>query len=151
MKAIWILLVVIAVAAAQTGDSFDMWKKKNNRIYSSSNSEAKASATYKANCDSIAKHNSNPKETYKQSANMHADMTADEVTQQRKGYKKNSSDYRKKQAKSNVAKTLKNSVEDTVKGNLKSSVKSSYKDQKYNATNVKAAVPTSLNLKPYVE
>lgn len=85
-------LVVIAVAQkttkkSESGNNFGEWKKKYGKSYKAGKTEKQAEANFKANAAKIAKHNSNPKKTYKAGINANADMTDAEIKKYRKGFK----------------------------------------------------------------
>lgn len=154
MKLVLVLLAAtFAMAASSTtkvsssttkssnkvGESFKDWKLKNGKKYSAKSggkTETDAEKTFKENVAKIAKHNSNPKATYKQTANANADMTPEEIRKSRKGLKAGAHAKHAAKAKSEAAK-------------LKSSEKPFTQNQDINVTKakqkLKAAMPQSID------
>lgn len=123
-------------SSKNVNESFKDWKKQNGKTYTASSpkTESQAEKTFKENIAKIKKHNSDPKATYKQAANINADLTPEEVRKTRKGYKSpakssnNTTKNSKLKAKFHVdmkAKknsTLKSKMIKSSKKNLKSSM-----------------------------
>lgn len=98
MKSLWLLLAVLATFVhCQKNDTFNDWKQKYGKSYNQADSiknEAEAKKTYDENAARVAKHNRNPKATYKQELNSEADLTPEEISKYRNGvtYKSNNTE-----------------------------------------------------------
>lgn len=128
MKAACFLFAVLVAFVAAQNDGFKNWAQKQGKNYKSdgSKSEADAAKAYKENAAKIAKHNSNPKSTYKQGTNAQSDMTEEE----RKKCKGSITDGQKE-----------NKTKSSTNGKYKSSVP----QPTFNTQNYKAKVPDSLD------
>lgn len=69
------------------GDFKKKFKKSDGLLKSSVRSDAAAEKTYNENCANIEQHNKKPNETYKQGISSNADMTAEDISKTRKGFK----------------------------------------------------------------
>jgi KDEL-tailed cysteine endopeptidase len=92
-----VVLSTFATFAAQnnSADEFNKWKSQYGKNYQKKDEKDKkteiaARKNFEKNVAAINKHNSDPKATYKQKANSHADMTQEEFERTRCGYKPSS-------------------------------------------------------------